>query len=70
MFDVHCDGHGDRTLLSTRAIERVDQSGGRIELVLRCWCGHLLRQVTGRNGTTGDVTEAGPIAQMDHAACA
>ena len=49
MFDVHCDGHGDRTLLSTRAIEGVDQCGGRIELMLRCWCGHLLRHVTGRN---------------------
>ena len=50
MFDVHCDGHGSRTLLSIRAIEQVDQRGGRIELTLRCWCGRLLHHVTGRNG--------------------
>ncbi|MFP4513613.1 MAG: hypothetical protein ACLFRV_11765 [Acidimicrobiales bacterium] len=66
MFDVHCDGHGDRTLLSTRAIEEVHQHRGRIELVLRCWCGHLLRHVTGRNADEGPPVET----WAEPAACA
>jgi rhodanese-related sulfurtransferase len=71
MFDLHCDGHGGPTVLSTRAIERVDQHDGRIELRLRCWCGHVIRHVTGRNGTAPEVrvlavAPAGSVEAHEH----
>jgi rhodanese-related sulfurtransferase len=48
MFDVHCDGHGSTTLLSTRSIVGLEQRDGVITLRLRCWCGHVIEHLTGR----------------------
>jgi rhodanese-related sulfurtransferase len=59
MFDVHCDGHGGPTLVSTRSIVSLDQRDGLITLHLRCWCGHLIEHRTGKaaSGPAGnDVT--------------
>jgi hypothetical protein len=52
MFDVFCDGHGSKTILSTRSIVGVDQHDGVITLHLRCWCGQRISHVTGRNHTS------------------
>lgn len=49
MFVVDCPAHGGRTILSLGAITRVEQSAGRIDVHLRCWCGGSVVHHTGRS---------------------
>lgn len=48
MFEVMCEGHGGRTIVSSRSVVSVDHHDDVITLHLRCWCGHLITHETGR----------------------
>ena len=48
MFVVDCPAHGGRTILSVDSITGLDQSDGRIDVHLRCWCGGRVVHHTGR----------------------
>jgi rhodanese-related sulfurtransferase len=62
MFDVHCDGHGGPTMVSTRSIISLDQHDGVITLHLRCWCGHLIEHRTGNGADLPGADPAEPVS--------
>jgi rhodanese-related sulfurtransferase len=70
MFDVYCDGHGSKTILSTRSIVGIDQRDGVITLHLRCWCGQRISHATGRNHTTEPSLPERSISLVDTVASA
>ena len=49
MFTVHCPRHGSDVLLSESRILDIDNSGDRMRVTWRCWCGHLGSHHTGRS---------------------
>ncbi len=49
MFDVYCEGHGDRILLSANRIRGIHNTPQGIQVVFSCRCGHAGVWNTGQN---------------------
>jgi hypothetical protein len=48
MFQVYCERHEARVLLTTRHIERLQNGPEGVTVDWRCWCGATGRLVRGR----------------------